>query len=113
MADCIYIDVEEGSKRVMNNTKLFVKLLVKFKDDKTLEGIESAVSEGDMEKAQVATHTFKGLTANLSLTELYKQCVELEAQIKAGAFNKEQLDLVKDTYAKTLVEIDKVISQYA
>jgi citrate lyase beta subunit len=44
---------------------------------------------------------------------LYKQCAELEIQIKAGAINPDQIAVVKDVYAKTLLEVDKVIAQYA
>lgn len=113
MADIVYVDVEDGSKRVMNNTKLFVKLLGKFKDDKSLNEIDAALAAGDLSRAQIAAHTIKGLTANLSLMELNKQCIEMESQIKAGNVPTEQLDVVKDIYAKTIQEIDKVINQYA
>jgi len=112
MADnVVYIDVAEGVKRVMNNTKLFVKLLVKFKDDKNLAELENALAAGDLQKAQASAHTLKGLAANLSLTELYKQSLELETQIKAGSVNPEQVEIVKKTYAKTLIETDKVVAQ--
>jgi len=114
MADgIVYINVEEGSRRVMNNLKLFVKLLTKFKDDKNFEGVSSSLAEGDMEKAQVFAHTLKGLTANLSLTEMYKQSVELETQIKARSVDPQQIEKVKTVYAQTLIEVDKVIAQYA
>ena len=113
MADVVYVDVEDGSKRVMNNTKLFVKLLGKFKEDKTLKEMEEALAAGDMAKAQIAAHTFKGLTANLSLKELNKQCIEIEAQIKAGTVPNEQLKVVQEINAITLQEVDKVITQYA
>ncbi|MCL2442466.1 MAG: Hpt domain-containing protein [Treponema sp.] len=109
----IYINAEDGLKRVMNNIKLFSKLLTKFKEDPTYNSIFDALTEGDMAKAQIAAHTFKGLTANLSLTEMYKQCVELEAQIKAGSVKNEHLELVKTVYDRTLIEVDKVITQYA
>jgi len=111
--DIVYLNIEEGSKRVMNNTKLYVKLLLKFKDDLSIQQLEAFLAEGDMEKAQVVAHTVKGLTANLSLTELYKQCMELESQIKASVYNPDQLVKVKSAYAQTIVEIDKVITQYA
>jgi len=111
--DMIYVNVEDGSKRVMNNTKLFVKLLTKFKDEQTIKEIEATIKEGDMARAQVATHTFKGLTANLSLTELNKQCIEMEAKIKAGVPVDEHLALLKEVYENTLKEVDKVIAQYA
>jgi len=114
MADgIIYINVEEGSRRVMNNMKLFVKLLGKFKEDTNLNGINTSLADGDMEKAQVFAHTLKGLTANLSLTELYKQSVELETQIKARSVDNKQLEKVNAIYEQTLIEADKVIAQYA
>jgi HPt (histidine-containing phosphotransfer) domain-containing protein len=110
--DVVYINVEDGSKRVMNNIKLYVKLLAKFKDDQSLTAIDAAIVEGSIEKAQPPTHTLKGLAANLSLTELFNQTLEFETQLKAGTINKDQFTLVKDTYSKTLAEIEKVISQY-
>jgi HPt (histidine-containing phosphotransfer) domain-containing protein len=109
----IYINVEEGLKRVISNSRLYVKLLGKFKDDLSFNEIKEAIKDGDMAKAQSATHTLKGLTANLSLTELYKQCMELESQIKAGSLQEGQLNIVADVYDKTLLEIDRVIAQYA
>jgi len=106
----IYINVDEGLNRVMKNKAFYNRLLLKFKDDINMNEIDAAFSEGDIEKAKTSSHTLKGLTANLSLTELYKQVLELETQIKAGTFNSDQLALVKDVYGKTISEIDKVIS---
>ncbi|WP_461246981.1 Hpt domain-containing protein [Treponema sp. R6D11] len=113
MADVVYIDVEDGSKRVMNNTKLYAKLLTKFKDDQNIKSIESFLAAGDLPKAQISTHTLKGVFANLSLTELNKQVVELESQIKAGAVKPDQYEIVKSVYTQTITEVDKVIAQYA
>jgi len=111
--DIVYINVEEGSKRVMNNTKLFAKLLLKFKDDPSFNEIEAAFAQKDMTKAQNSTHTLKGLAANLSLAELFKQSQELESQIKAGFLNTDQFAVFKDSYNQTLMELDRVINQYA
>jgi len=109
----VYINVEEGSKRVMNNIKLYVKLLNKFKEDPSLNQLNEALEKSDMTSAQGFAHTLKGLAANLSLTELYKQSVELEAQIKAGSVNPQQAELIKSVHAQTMTEADKVIAQYA
>jgi HPt (histidine-containing phosphotransfer) domain-containing protein len=114
MADnVVYINVEDGAKRVMNNTKLYVKLLGKFKDGTNLDEINSTLTAGDMEKAQAAVHTLKGLAANLSMTELFNQSLELENQIKAGAVKPEQFSILKNAFTETLAEAEKVISQYA
>jgi HPt (histidine-containing phosphotransfer) domain-containing protein len=110
--DILYINVEDGMKRVMNNSKLYAKLLAKFKEDRSINDIESALAASDMPKAQIATHTLKGVSANLSLVELNKQVVELEIQIKAGAVNPNQIEIVKTAYTQTLVEVEKVITQY-
>jgi len=109
--DAVYVNVTEGSARVMKNLKLYVKLLTKFRNDNNLNDLEAAIAAGDMEKAQGAAHTIKGVAANLALTELFKQCLELETQIKGGAANPAQLETVKTVFATTLQEIDKVITE--
>jgi HPt (histidine-containing phosphotransfer) domain-containing protein len=111
--DVVYINIEDGLKRVMNNAKLYAKLLAKFKENTNLNEVEDALAAGDMEKAKVAVHTLKGLSANLSLTELYKQTMEIESQIKSGSVKPDQLTIVKNAYSQSLIEIDKVIAQYA
>jgi len=112
MADnTVYIDFADGVKRVMNNTKLYVKFLTKFKNETRLDDLEAAFAAKDMEKARNAAHTLKGLSANLSLMELNKQSLALETQIKAGTADPAQLDTVKTAFAQTLREIDKVISE--
>ena len=107
----MYIDFADGIKRVMNNTKLYVRLLTVFKNDTNLDALDAALAAGDMEKARDAIHTLKGVAANLSLTELYKQSLELEIQIKAGAADPAQTEMVKTVFAVTMQEIDKVISE--
>jgi HPt (histidine-containing phosphotransfer) domain-containing protein len=109
--DVVYVDFAGGTKRVMNNTKLYVKLLTKFRDDTKLGDLEAAVSAGDLVKAQEAAHTIKGVAANLSLPELFKQSLELETQIKAGAVNPAQMGTVKTVFDATIQEINKVISE--
>jgi HPt (histidine-containing phosphotransfer) domain-containing protein len=110
--DVIYVNVEEGIKRVMNNSKLYVKLLTKFKNDSSFNDMDAALKTGDLGKAQIAAHTLKGLAANLSLMELQKQSLEIETQIKAGSVNPDQITTVKNVYERTLAETEKVIAQY-
>ena len=109
--EAVYVNVAEGSARIMNNIKLYVKLLGKFKSDNNLNDLEAAIAAGDLVKAQNAAHTIKGVAANLAFTELFTQCLELENQIKSGAVNPAQLETVKTVFAATLQEIDRVISE--
>jgi len=110
-SDLVYIDCEDGQKRVMNNAKLYVKLLAKFKETTSLKGVETALAAGNMQEAQAEIHTVKGVAANLSLMELFKQSLELENQIKAKSVNPLQLETIKKVFSQTLVEVDKVIAQ--
>jgi HPt (histidine-containing phosphotransfer) domain-containing protein len=112
MADeVMYVNADEGVKRVMNNAKLYFKLLDKFKTGTTLDALNAALDAGDLEKAQTEVHTVKGVAANLSLSELFKQSLELENQIKAKAVDPNQVETVKTVFAATLQEVEKVIAQ--
>ncbi|MDR0495010.1 MAG: Hpt domain-containing protein [Treponema sp.] len=110
--DVIYIDMPDGVKRVMGNEKLYVRLLTKFRDGTNLSEIEAAFAEGNMEKAQNATHTVKGVAANLSLSELFKQCLALESQIKARVLDTARMETVKTVFAATISEVNKVIADH-
>jgi HPt (histidine-containing phosphotransfer) domain-containing protein len=113
MADVVYINAEEGKKRIMDNGKLYAKLLTKFKTDTNLSDLVTSASAQDWEKAQIAAHTLKGIAANLSLTELYNQSLDVETQIKGKSLNAEALDTIKACFAETLIHVEKVIAQNA
>ncbi|MDR2068387.1 MAG: Hpt domain-containing protein [Spirochaetaceae bacterium] len=108
----VYVNMEEGLKRVVNNNKLYVKLLNKFKVDTNSAELLTTVQAGEYEKAQVMAHTIKGIAANLSLTELFKQSLELETQIKNRAVSPGIQESFKACFNETLTAIDKVIEQY-
>ncbi|GHV80925.1 hypothetical protein AGMMS49944_27160 [Spirochaetia bacterium] len=110
----VYINVDEALKRVMNNGAFFAKLLTKFKTENIhlLDDTINFVQAGDYEKAKVSIHTLKGIAANLALTELYTQTVEMETQIKGGAVQADTRELIQKCLAETLVLIDGVIARY-
>ena len=113
MADVIYINEEEGKKRVMNNGKLYAKLLVKFKEGTKLDNLVAFAEAQDWEKAQIEAHTIKGVAANLSLTELFNQSLDVETQIKGKSLAAQSLENLKACFAETLVQLEKVIAQNA
>jgi HPt (histidine-containing phosphotransfer) domain-containing protein len=108
----VYVDREDGLKRVMNNSGLYVKLLGKFRAGTNPDELFRAIEAGEYEKAQVAVHTIKGVAANLSLSELYKQALDLEAGIKARSVKPGAPDVFRDCFDETLRAIDRVIEQY-
>ncbi|MCL1813462.1 MAG: Hpt domain-containing protein [Treponema sp.] len=113
MADIVYVDQEDGKKRVMNNAKLYAKLLGKFKDETNFESIFTALDAGNYEEAQGAAHTIKGITANLSIKDLNEKIVALEAQIKAKSVDPQIVEAVKASFAATIPEVEKAIAENA
>ena len=113
MSDLVYINEEEGKKRVMNNGKLYAKLLTKFRTDTKLDNLISTVENEDWDGAVAAAHTIKGLAANLSLTELFNQSLEIETQLKGKSIKGGALDGLKTCFAETLNAVDKVIEANA
>jgi len=113
MADIIYINEEEGKKRVMNNGKLYARLLTKFKTDTNLNDLVAFAGAQDWEKAQGAAHTIKGIAANLSLTELFNQSLDVETQLKGKSLKPESLELLKNCFTDTLIHVEEVILKNA
>jgi HPt (histidine-containing phosphotransfer) domain-containing protein len=108
----VYVDEAGGIKRLMNNTKLYIKLLTKFRNENNLDDLNNCLAANDLEKARAAAHAIKGVAANLSLEALYHQSLELETQIKNNAVEEETLDSLNGIFALTLAEIDKVVARY-
>ena len=113
MADVVYIDQEDGKKRVMNNGKLYARLLGKFRDETALEPVFAALEAGNYEEAQGLAHTIKGITGNLSIKALNEKIVELEVQIKAKSVNPQIIEEIREAFAATLPEVEKVIAENA
>jgi HPt (histidine-containing phosphotransfer) domain-containing protein len=114
MADgVVYVDVAEGQKRVMNNAKLYHRLLAKFRAENNLNELAAALNAGEYEKAQAAAHTIKGIAANLSLSELYKQSLGVETQIKGQSVEPGAMDALSVCFTATLEAIDGVLAQDA
>jgi HPt (histidine-containing phosphotransfer) domain-containing protein len=111
MGDIVYIDQEDGIKRVVNNAKLYVKLLTQFKAETKIEPIVAALEGGNYEEARGLVHTLKGVTANLSIKELNLRVQELEAQIKTNDVKDEAIEAVKTVFAETMARIDGVIEK--
>ncbi|MDR0511534.1 MAG: Hpt domain-containing protein [Treponema sp.] len=113
MSSIAYIDEEDGKKRLMNNSKLYAKILAKFKSDTNLDNLLSSIADQDWEQAQAAIHAIKGVAANLSLPELFRQSLDVETQLKSKALKNESLENFKLCFSQTLVQVEEVIAANA
>lgn len=65
------IDQEDLMKRLMGNTALVRILVKKFLEDQNHEKLLAAMDAGDLNEAEHACHTLKGMCGNMSLTRLF------------------------------------------
>jgi HPt (histidine-containing phosphotransfer) domain-containing protein len=108
----VYVNADEGINRVMGNAPLYINLITKFKAGTNLDELLTLLDAADYEKARATAHAIKGVAANLSLTELFTQILELETQIKACSVKPEQIERIKAVFDETIKTIDKVVEQY-
>lgn len=108
----VYLDFEDGLKRVMNNTNLYLKLLTKFKTGANLDALLAALTAEDFTQAQIQAHTLKGIAGNLSLAELYRQSQAVETRIKNKTVDAVTIESLKTCFKDTIANIERVITEH-
>lgn len=66
-------DVEGTLHRFMNNDALFLKFILKFKDDQNYAILKKHLDDKNYEEAFKAAHTLKGVSANLGLNPIFER----------------------------------------
>lgn len=95
-------DVEGTLHRFMGNGALFLKFLVKFKDDQNFVLLRNSIEQKDYEEAFKAAHTLKGVSANLGLTPIYDSASKLTELLRGKA--PSEVDVEKVTQEKAALE---------
>ena len=99
--DANYIDVENALKRVGGNVDLYKKLLRIFLEENNYDALIENIESGNKEEAARLAHTIKGVSANLSLTNLRATTANIEMESKAGNDCKNLIPELKETFEKT------------
>ena len=63
-------DVDDGLARCLNRKDLYIMLVGKLTEDKSLLLLEQQLERGELDEAFETAHALKGVCANLSLTPL-------------------------------------------
>ena len=100
------IDYEEGVSRFVGNADIYEKFLRDFVNDPTFSALESALSARDIKAAFQAAHTLKGVTGNLSLTDLYSDLVKLTDALRGEG----DLSLADSLYPAVRSDYERAIS---
>lgn len=104
----VYIDVEDGLRRVGGNMNLFKRLLGIFVGSDQLAPIAGPLEAGDFAEAARAVHALKGMSANLSMKRLYSVSAALENQLKNGTDHSELFEELKDVLRVTLDRVNEI-----
>ncbi len=103
------MDVDAFLARLMGNASLLKVFVGKFISDTNFKSLCDAFVEGDMKKAEMASHTLKGMCGNMSLTELFALFGEQTNLIRAGESIKAErmMDIITQKY-ETAISFMKV-----
>ena len=82
------IDVPNALERFMGNETLLERFLKKFLDDTNYEKLAAAIDAGQQEAALTASHTLKGISGNLSMTELFSLLNEQVSAFRADDWDR-------------------------
>ncbi len=78
-------DVEGTLHRFMGKEALFLKFLLKFKDDMNYRGLLESLDQENYEEAFKYAHTLKGVSANLGLNPIVKPASDLTELLRGKA----------------------------
>ncbi|MDE6675500.1 MAG: Hpt domain-containing protein [Acetatifactor sp.] len=93
-------DVEGTLHRFMGNEALFLKFLMKFKDDKNYAGLTESLDQGNYEEAFKYAHTLKGVSANLGLDPICRPVSALTELLRGKTASEVDLGQVAEQRAE-------------
>lgn len=104
--------VTEGLGRVAGNAKVYKKLLKSFAASHVnfSEQVREALHQGDRITAERLAHSLKGVSGNLGAVEVFKASKHLDAELKKGNYNQEQVEsLLSEVQSKLQVVIKGIL----
>ncbi len=70
-------NVDEGVKRCVNNEDFYLKMVRKAMEDQSVNNLEKAINEKNLDQAFEIAHALKSVLANLALTPLSNPVSEI------------------------------------
>ena len=78
------VNTAEGVARCINNESFYIRMVSKgIESFGKFDDLKAAVDKGDLDSAFAVAHDLKGLTGNLSLTQLYEPVSEITELLRA------------------------------
>ena len=106
-----YINVTEGLARVRDNKKLYRRMLGMFLENGEFAAMEESLMQKDYAKAADAAHAIKGMTGNLSLTELFSISTRMMEELRQGVASEESYAAFKSAYGQTRIYAEEIMQE--
>lgn len=78
------LDVRKGLSIVANNVTVYQKLLKSFVANAFCDQLVEAIKSGDLDQIKQKAHSFKGVSGNMHMDELFELSRSIEAVAKEG-----------------------------
>ena len=104
------VDIDDGLNRFMGSREIYVKCLKQFKDDNNYADMLDAIDGKRFEDAFTCAHTLKGLSGNLSLSDLYQSVIPLVESLRHKEYENvdAQVPPVKAAYEEAVSAISQL-----
>ena len=108
--DKIKGNYEEAITRMRDDERI-KKYLKFFLMDESFAQLKSSINSNSCEEAFKAAHTLKGVSQNMSFTDLSNSVIEITELLRAGnlADSKKIFPVVEEKYELVINEINKII----
>ena len=106
------INISDGMERLKLDKATYEGILCTFIQDSSFEMMNKAIDEKDVKNAFLHAHSLKGLSANLSMVNLYSLISPLVTTFRDGSFERveELLPPVKEAY-QLIIDVLKLESE--
>lgn len=82
------VDVKDGIERFLGNKTFYISMMTEFYKYLNENNPEVFIKAGDYKNALSACHTLKGMTGNLSFTELYRGYSDIVSFIRTEKYSE-------------------------
>lgn len=97
-------------ERFMDNEILALKFLKRFLEDKTFYELSASLEKADAERAYAASHSLKGVCANLSMESLYNLFSRQAEILRGGNVGAaaELMPQISEEYTKVITFLKRL-----
>ena len=107
----LYIDMEGGMARVRNNKNLYIRMLGMFLKGTEYDDLLEQLANGVLDQAANTCHAIKGISGNLSLTQLFHCSDELTENLRKSIADEAEIENFKKVYLATKAHVEALVAE--